>query len=305
MAGIEFACWDILGKSLGVPVHALLGGKMRDRVRVYANGWYTGPRTPEGYAERARQVVDMGFAALKLDPFGDAYHHLASDEERKVRAIMEAVRDAVGPDVDIMVEGHDRFTVGSALEIARWLEPIRPRWFEAPVLSDDVDALVAVARNSPVPVAAGERFHTITEFSRLLARDCVDFVQPEPLKIGGIWRTIQVASMAEAHHADLAIHNASSPVKTVIAAHLCAVIPNIFIQECFDQFLEPWVNGLFQGMASVQDGYLAIPDRPGLGIELNEDAAGEHPYGPDNFLRLFRTGWEDRRGASEERPRSS
>ncbi len=297
MAGIEFACWDITGKSLGVPVWRLLGGRVRDRVRIYANGWYTGPRTPEGFAQRAREVVAMGYTALKFDPFGSAYLRLTLEEERLARAMVEAVREAVGNDVDIMIEAHDRFSVSQAIKIAEWLAPVRPLWLEAPVLSTDVEALVSVARRSPVPIAAGERFVSPTQFSKLLAHQCIDILQPEPLNLGGIWRTLEVAAIAQAHHASLALHNAESPVKTVIAAHICAVVPNILVQECFDQFLEPWVQELFQGMVRVEGGYMHIPDRPGLGIELNEGEARKHPYSPRNFLRLFQAGWEHRRQA--------
>ena len=296
MAGIETACWDILGKSLGTPVHALLGGQIRERIRVYANGWYKGERTPASYAEQARQVVGQGFTALKFDPFGSAYHNMTPDEEKEARSIVEAVRGAVGPEVDIMIEGHDRFTVSSAIQIGRWLEPIKPLWFEAPVLSTDVEAVAAVARAVPVPVAAGERFNSLTQFSRLLALDCVSVVQPEPLGVGGLWRTIQVAAIAHAHHAEVAPHNAESPVKTVVAAHIGAVVPNLLIQECFDQFLEPWVHDLLQGMVTVKDGYLEVPQEPGLGIQINEAEASRHPYGADHFLRLFSPGWESRSG---------
>ena len=295
-AGIETACWDILGKSLGVPVHTLLGGQVRDRIRVYANGWYKGERSPQSYAEQVKQVAAMGFTALKFDPFGSAYHSMSIEEERESRAIVEAVREAVGPDVDIMIEAHDRFTVSSAIQIGKWLEPVKPLWYETPVLSTDVEAIVAVARAVPVPVAAGERFHVLTQFSRLLSQDCVSIIQPEPLAIGGLWRTLQVAAIAQAHHAELAPHNAESPVKTVVNAHIGSVVPNFLIQECFDQFLEPWVHELFRGMVVVKDGYLAVPQRPGLGIEINEAEAAKHPYGADNFLRLFSVGWESRSG---------
>jgi galactonate dehydratase len=294
MTGIETACWDILGQSLGVPVHTLLGGRVRDRVRMYANGWYKGKRTPKSYADQARQVVGLGYTALKFDPFGSAYHNMTPGEEKETRAIVEAVRDALDFDIDIMIEGHDRFTVSSAIQVGHWLAPIKPLWFEAPVLSSDVDALVAVARAVPVPVAAGERFSTLTQFSRLLSHDCISILQPEVLGIGGIWKCLQVAALAQAHHAEIAPHNAESPVKTVVAAHIGAVVPNLLIQECFDQFLEPWVHDLLDGIVTVQDGFLAVPQKPGLGITINEAEAKKHPYGVDNFLRLFQPGWETR-----------
>jgi galactonate dehydratase len=178
--------------------------------------------------------------------------------------------------------------------VGHWLAPIKPLWFEAPVLSSDVDALVAVARAVPVPVAAGERFSTLTQFSRLLSHDCISILQPEVLGIGGIWKCLQVAALAQAHHAEIAPHNAESPVKTVVAAHIGAVVPNLLIQECFDQFLEPWVHDLLDGIVTVQDGFLAVPQKPGLGITINEAEAKKHPYGVDNFLRLFQPGWETR-----------
>lgn len=294
MSGIEMACWDILGKSLGVPVHRLLGGQVRDRVRVYANGWYTGPRTPAGFADKARDVVGNGYTALKFDPFGGAYMRLSRDETRKCREIVRAVREAVGDSVDIMIEAHDRFGVAAAVEIGNWLAEFEPTWFETPVLSNDIDALVAVARRVPVRVVAGERMHELHEFARFLSADVTDVINPEPLGVGGIWRSLQVAALAQAHHVELALHNAESPLKTMVALQICAVAPNIFIQECFDEFLAPWTEDLLKGFARVKAGYLEIPQTPGLGVELDETEARKHPYSDRHFLRLFEPGWERR-----------
>ena len=299
MSGIEMACWDILGKSLGVPVHRLLGGQVRDRIRVYANGWYTGPHTPEGFAERAAAVTASGYTALKFDPFGGAYMRLSRDETRECREIVRAVREAVGDSVDIMIEGHDRFGVAAAVEIGNWLAEFEPTWFETPVPSDDVDALVAVARRVPVRVIAGERMHNLHEFARFLDADVTDIINPEPLGVGGIWRTLQVAALAQAHHVELALHNAESPLKTMAALQVCAVTPNIFIQECFDDFLEPWTGEVLHGFVRVKDGYLEIPQAPGLGVELDEAEARKHPYSEHNFLRLFQPGWERRETADD------
>lgn len=294
MAGIEMACWDILGRSLGVPVHRLLGGKVRDDIRVYANGWYSGDRTPEGFAEKASEVVGKGYSALKLDPFGTAYLALSKSETREVQALLRAVRDAVGDDVEIMIEAHDRFSVGAAIEIGNWLAEFDVTWFETPVLSNDVDALIEVAKRVPVRVIAGERMHELHDFARFLDADVTDIINPEPLGVGGVWRTLQIAGMARAHHAQLAPHNAESPLKTMIALHIDAVTPNIYIQECFDDFLEPWVSDVLHGFERVQDGKLLIPDTPGFGVELDELEAAKHPYGKSNFLRMFKPGWERR-----------
>ncbi len=298
MAGIEMACWDILGKSLGVPVHRLLGGKVRDDVRVYANGWYSGDRTPEGFAASAKQVVDKGYTALKFDPFGTAYMRLTRDETKEVKALVGAVRESVGDSVDILIEAHDRFSVGAAVEIGTWLANYDVTWFETPVLSNDIEALISVAEKVPVRVIAGERMHELHDFARFLAADVTDIINPEPLGVGGIWRSLQVAALARAHHAELALHNAESPFKTMVALQICAVTPNIFIQECFDDFLEPWVEDVLVGFQRVENGSLRIPDAPGIGVTLNEDEARKHPYGKDHFLRMFEPGWERRDAAA-------
>jgi len=283
-SGIEMACWDILGKSLGVPVWRLLGGKVRDHVRVYANGWYTGPHTAQGFAAKAKEVVAKGYTALKFDPFGGAYMKMSRRESRHCREIVAAVRKAVGPDVDVLIEGHDRFSVQAAIEVANWLAGYDVTWFETPVNSNDLEATVAVARASPVRVIAGERWKDPRLFARFLAEDVTDIVNPEPLGVGGIWRTLEVAAIARAHDCDLALH-------------ICAVTPNIFIQECFDDFLEPWTSRVLKGYLRVKDGHLEMPDAPGIGVELDEREAKKHPYSPKNFLRLFEPGWERREGA--------
>ena len=300
MAGIEMACWDILGKSLGVPVYTLLGGKVRDNVRVYANGWYSGERTPEGFAEKASEVVAKGYTALKFDPFGDAHMQMSRKETNEAKALIGAVREAVGDDVDILIEAHDRFSTYAAIEIGNWLKDYDVTWFETPVLSTDVSALVEVARRIPVRMIAGERMHAIHEFGEFLSHNVTDVINPEPLGVGGIWRSLQIAGIAEAHHAEIALHNAESPFKTMVALHINAVTPNVFIQECFDDFLEPWVSEVLSGFLRVENGYLRMPDAPGIGVELNEDEAKKHPYGRSNFLRMFRPGWEKRDTAQRE-----
>ena len=300
MAGIEMACWDILGKSLGVPVYTLLGGKVRDNVRVYANGWYSGERTPEGFAEKASEVVAKGYTALKFDPFGDAHMQMSRKETNEAKALIGAVREAVGDDVDILIEAHDRFSTYAAIEIGNWLKDYDVTWFETPVLSTDVSALVEVARRIPVRMIAGERMHAIHEFGEFLSHNVTDVINPEPLGVGGIWRSLQIAGIAEAHHAEIALHNAESPFKTMVALHIDAVTPNVFIQECFDDFLEPWVSEVLSGFLRVENGYIRMPDAPGIGVELNEDEAKKHPYGRSNFLRMFRPGWEKRDTAQRE-----
>lgn len=295
MNAIEIACWDILGKSLGAPLWQLLGGKQRPRLRAYANGWYQGPREPAFFAEAAARVVELGYTALKFDPFGTAYRFVDAAEERRSLRIVRAVREAVGDDVDLLIEGHDRFGVSTAIRIGKQLEEWRPMWFETPVMSTDIKATVEVARAIDVPVATGERFRRPSEVADLVAHRVVDIVQPETLRIGGVSGARKAAAIAEAAEAWIALHQAQSPLNTAINAHIHASIPNFLIQECFDDFLVPWAHEIMTGVPRVRDGFLEPSDAPGLGVELHEDEMAKYPFGQDYFIRLFEEGWEMRR----------
>lgn len=294
MNGIELACWDILGKSLGVPVWQLLGGKHRDALRVYANGWYRGPREPAFFAEEAAKLVEWGYTAMKFDPFGGAFRQIDRQSERLSLQIVRAVREAVGPDVDLLIEGHDRFTVSHAIRIGKQLAEFSPMWFETPVHSLDIEATLAVARAIDVPVATGERYRYPGMFVDLLSEKIVDIVQPEVLGLG-MANIKKVCGIAEAAEALVACHQAQSPLCTAINAHLHASVSNFLIHENFDDSLEPWTWDLLTGVPRAVDGYLPVPNAPGWGVDLNEKEADKHPYGEKNFLRLFEEGWETRK----------
>lgn len=294
MSGIEMACYDILGRSLDVPVWQLLGGKQRDQLRVYANGWYQGPRDPKFFAEEAAKLVARGYTAMKFDPFGGAHRQIDRQSERLSIEIVKAVREAVGDDVDLCIEAHDRFTVSHAIRIGRALEAFSPMWLETPVHSSDVGATVEVAKAIDVPVAVGERYRRMGPFVDLLATKVVDIVQPEVLSLG-VSNLKRVCGLAEAAEALVACHQAQSPLCTVVNAHMHASISNFLIQENFDDSLEPWTWDLLSGVPRVTDGYLQVPDGPGWGVELNEAEVAKHPYGEKNFLRLFQEGWETRK----------
>lgn len=294
MAGIEMACWDILGKTLDVPVWRLLGGVVRPRIRAYANGWYQGPHDPAFFAERAAAVAAMGYTALKFDPFASAYRFIDRQALRRSLAIVAAVRDAVGDGVDLLIEGHDRFSVSTAIEIGRALAEFQPFWFETPVMSTEVEATAEVARAVPIRVVAGERFARLSDFARLLETRVVDVVQPEILECGGVAGLVKVAALAEAYDGFVAPHNAQSPFATVVNAHVGATLPNLLILECFDDFLVPWSREIMTGTVRIVDGYLDIPDGPGFGVALDEREAAKHPYSERHFLRLFDDGWERR-----------
>jgi galactonate dehydratase len=294
VSAIEVACWDILGKAAGRPIHELLGGRVRERIRVYANGWYRTERMPEAFAERARAVVERGYTALKFDPFGAAYRMMDRPQEDLSIAIVAAVRQAVGPEVDLMIEAHGRFSVPTALRVAERLAEFRPAWLEEPVHHQQMGAIVEVARRSPVPIATGESYTSLGQFADLLAHDVVHIIQPEPLNLGGIWRTRHAAAMADAHYAVVAPHNAQGPVCGAISRQLAACIPNFYVQESFDEFNADWTKEIVDQPVLPRDGYLDIPTAPGLGIELDWERLAGHPYQPQHLLRLFEAGWERR-----------
>ncbi len=297
VSAIELACWDIMGKALGKPVCDLLGGRCHEKLRVYANGWYQGERTPEAFAEAAKRVVERGYTALKFDPFGAAWRHMSPYEEDLSIDIVRAVRDAVGPRVDILIEAHNRFTVEQAVTIARRVEAFRPTWLEAPVPPQNIAMMVEVARRSPVPIACGEDYHRPEQFAELLKHDAVQFLQPEPLYLGGLSVTKKIAGMVDAHGGLICPHSAQGPVGSVACAHLNTATPNFYVHELFDEFnaeQSPWIGDVLHNALTVKDGHIEVSDKPGLGIDLNLDVIAEHPYQRGNVLRLFQSGWEKR-----------
>src|SRR4051794_22125575 len=179
IACVELACWDIVGQALGQPVHRLLGGAVRERIRAYGNGWYTVEREPAEFAAAARAVVDRGYRALKLDPFGAGHLELDRDERLRSVALVEAVRDAVGPDVDVLVEMHGRFTPAVAISLARDLEPFAPGWIEEPVPPENLRALAKVSERVNIPLATGERLHKRYDFRELFQVQAPDGDQPD------------------------------------------------------------------------------------------------------------------------------
>ncbi|HUS07627.1 MAG TPA: mandelate racemase/muconate lactonizing enzyme family protein, partial [Bryobacteraceae bacterium] len=301
IAAIEIACWDIIGKACNQPVYNLWGGQCHGKLRAYANGWYRGPRTPESFAEKAKGVAARGYTALKFDPFGSAWRTLSRNDFDLSLDIIRAVRSAVGDKVDLLIEGHCRFNVPTAIEFSTAMHDQRPVWFEEPVPHTNIAAMVEVARRSPVPIATGESLSNKQQFAELLKSECVHFLQPEPLNLGGIFATRKIADMVDAHFGVLAPHSAQGPVCTAACVQLNASIPNFFIHEIFDEFNEPWERNIITNPVDVVDGYIEVSSRPGLGIDLNIEEILKHPYQQENALPLFQPGWERRQ--KTERPR--
>jgi galactonate dehydratase len=298
VAAIEIACWDIIGKAANQPVYNLMGGRCHGRLRAYANGWYRGPRTPESFGEKAREVARRGYTALKFDPFGSTWRTLPRYEFDLSLDIIRAVRDAIGPSVDILIEGHCRFNTATAIEFAEAMRDLRPAWFEEPTPHRNIPALIEVARRSPVPIATGESLSSKQEFAELLKHNVVNIYQPEPLNLGGLFATRKIADMVDAHYGVIAPHSAQGPVCSAACVQLNASLPNFFIHEIFDEFNEPWEKEIVTNPVKVVDGHIDIPERPGLGVDLNVEEILKHPYRQENAIPLFKPGWEKREGAA-------
>jgi galactonate dehydratase len=291
ISAIDQACWDLKGKKLGVPVHELLGGRRRERLRAYANAWYWGCATPDDFARAAALVVRDGYSAIKWDPFGDADMTMSARAMDAAVANVAAVREAVGPAVDLCIEVHGRLAPAWAIEMARRLRPFRPLFYEEPVPVENVEALARVARAVKIPVATGERLCTKFAFHELLRHQAVDVIQPDLCHAGGLTEVKKIAAMAEACYVQVAPHNASGPVGTAAAVQLDAAIPNFLIQEYFVA-QAPWIEEVVAGGPRVEDGEIAVPDRPGLGVELSEEAALAHPFREYwGGKTLFSEGW--------------
>ncbi len=297
IALVEIACWDLVGKALDQPVYRLLGGAVRDRIKAYANGWYTVERTPQEFHVAARRVVDRGYLALKLDPFGAGFYELEPKQKRLAISLVEAVRDAVGPDVEILVEMHGRFSPATAIEMAHELKPFRPAWVEEPVPPDNAEMLAKVAAKIDIPVATGERVHTRYEVKHLLELGCVDILQTDITQSCGLLEGKKIAAMADAQYVTFAPHNVGGPLSTAACLHLAACTTNFTIQEHFNDFVDSWVKEAASGPGypEVKDGYFPIPGGPGLGVGLNEDFIREHPMKELHF-DLFAEDWHRRIG---------
>ncbi len=293
ISAIEIACWDIVGKTLGQPVWRLLGGKCRERIPAYANGWYTVDRKPELFAERAQQAVALGYRALKFDPFGGGGLELTRPERLLAVSLVEAVRDAVGPEVELFIEAHGRFSPATSIAMARELERFEPGWYEEPVPPEDIESLLLVKNRIGIPVATGERCYTRYGFRELIERRAADILQPDVIHAGGFLETKKIAAMGEACYMTVAPHNSAGPGCTAASVHFAACTPNFKIQEAFDDFSEPWLREAVRGTPAAKDGYFELPGRPGLGIELDEEVIRQHPP-REGFFNLWDAEWHKR-----------
>lgn len=291
ISGVEVACWDLIGKACHQPVYRLLGGRYHKTLRAYANGWYGGAKTPTDYAERAREVVGRGYRAMKFDPFGVGWKHVDAAECEEAVAIIAAVREAVGDEVDLMIEFHGRFAYGAALEIMRKITRYRPAWCEEPLLPEQVELLADLRRETSLTVAAGERLYSIPDFYRMCANRSADIVQLDPAHCGGLSVSKKVAAMADVRDLRIAPHCSIGPVALAACLHFDVSTPNFYIQEAFGEFDVPWRDSLVSGWNPIRKGEFFLSDKPGLGLELDEDVIAQHPYVNDSFPSLWDERW--------------
>ncbi|BCU70097.1 galactonate dehydratase [Stygiolobus caldivivus] len=277
ISAVEQALWDIMGKSLNRPVYELLGGKVRDKVRVYANGFISGDRSPEEFARAVRETVESGFTAVKIDPFGGSGPQISVEELERAKARLKAIRDSVGYGVDVMLDAHGRFNVSSAVKVANEIARYEPFWLEEPVPEEDIKALRYVKERSPVPIASGERIVTKFRYREFLEERAADIIQPDVCHVGGVWAFREIASMAETYYTTVAPHNPNGPIATAATLNLMLNINNPLIMEF-------WVDAqsvrksIIKEYFKVKDSYIYATNKPGLGVEVNQEALEKFPY---------------------------
>ena len=280
ISGIEHALWDIKGKAFDVPVYQLVGGKCRERVRVYQSARGD---TPEALADHAAMLVDTyGYTALKIFPFPSGerlWHDMGTAAWLKgVEARVQAVREAVGDDVDIGLDAHAQaFEPAKALALCRVLEPYRPLFLEEPLRPENRAAMGYLRAHSPVPIATGEQLYTKFEFRDLLSNQGADIIQPDVAVVGGLWEMKKIAAIAESEYVTVAPHNPCGPVATAVNVHFCLSTHNFSVLEYTPDDV-PARRALVDEPIQVEDGFLLPPTRPGLGLDLNLDACATQVY---------------------------
>lgn len=292
ISGIEQALWDIKGKALNVPVYELLGGRVRDRVRVYnhlgggqMNLMYESD-TPEQFAEHALSVQEAGYTAIKFMavPRTEPIEGLRSVQ--RAARLVETIRDAVGANMDLMVDLHGRTWPAMAIQYCHALEPYGLLFFEEPCPTEDIEATAQVTRLARIPIATGERLVGRSQFRDLIARRACHIVQPDLSHCGGLWEARKIAAMAEAHSIAVAPHNPNGPIATAVTMQFALATPNWLIQEAITSDV-PWRNDVVIDPVSIKDGYAVTHDRPGLGIDINEREAPKYPFKPEASQRYF------------------
>ncbi|MSP67395.1 MAG: mandelate racemase/muconate lactonizing enzyme family protein [Alphaproteobacteria bacterium] len=287
ISGIEQALWDIVGKACGQPVYNLLGGRCRDRVRVYANGWAEGVREPADFARAAEKVVAMGFTAMKFDPLPQPWRHfIPKEHEAHALAVTKAVRAAVGPDVDLLIDQHRRLAPMHAIRLDRKLAESGLYWLEEPNIAENPEALAEVRHATGLPIVIGEATYTKQGFRPLLEKRVADILNPDVCCVGGILELKEIAAMAEPYLVAVSPHNYNSTVLGLAATvHAAATMPNFIITEYFVA-LTAFGDKVSPNQLKPKGGYIDLPTAPGLGVDIDEAALAAHPAKPYPARRL-------------------
>lgn len=293
-SAVEIALWDLVGKKAGLPLHNILGGAVREQVRVYANGWWYGVDSIDKTVERALAVKAMGYTALKWDPFPGPWRtFITAAEEDYAVSNVRAVREAVGPEMDLLIDAHRRVAPHHAIRVARRLAEFGIYCYEEPCLSDNIDLVAEVRRNIDVPVVTGETLYTKEDFLPVLARRAADILNPDVCAVGGIGAMLDIAAMAHPHAVAISPHNYNSTIVGLTATlHLSAVIPNFTIAELFINLKEPCDAITPSPIAIEEGGWAVLPTAPGLGVEIDREALLARPY-KDFPHKDLRRHWEE------------
>ena len=278
ISGIEQALWDIVGKACGQPVYNLLGGKYREKIRVYANGWSYGMKEPEDYARAAEKVVKAGFTAMKFDPLPAPWRtYIPKEHEKHAIRVVKAIRDAVGPDVDLLIEQHRRLAPMHAIRLDKQLAEFDLYWMEESCQAEYPDELALIRREIGVPMVIGEATYTKTGFRPLLEKRSADILNPDVACVGGILELKEIGAMAESFLVAMSPHNYNSTLVALASTvHVSATMPNFIITEYFLPFVD-FCDKISPNQLKPKDGYIELPTAPGLGVDVDEEAIKNFP----------------------------
>jgi len=278
-SAIEIALWDIVGKACNQPVYNLLGGRCREKIRVYANGWWGGAQTVEEVAERALKVKEMGFTAMKWDPFKGYWRtYITKKQEDYAVECVKAVREAVGPDVDLLIEVHRRLSPWHAAHFSKRIEEYNPFWIEEPCLADNLDLVVEAKKGISAPVVTGETLYSKYDFIPVFEKRAAEIINPDICVCNGILGMVEIAAMADPYNILVSPHNYNSTLIGMAAmVHMSAVIPNFLIGEMF-LTMQEGSDAIAVNPLKVKDGFIELPTAPGLGVDVNMEELLKRPY---------------------------
>ncbi|MBR49494.1 MAG: galactonate dehydratase [Chloroflexi bacterium] len=275
ISAIDIALWDIKGKALDVPVYELMGGKVREKIPVYANGWFEGLTTPEEHAKAAKEIVDSGYRCLKFYPFTGKYS-IENENLHYGIELVKAVRDSVGENIQIAIDIRGRVDYGSAIKILDKLKPYNISWVEEPVQFDNVDVLGKLSQKTSIPISTGEQLYNKWEYQKLFEQKSISIIQPDICHAGGLSELKKISAAAETYYVSVAPHNSNGPISTIASLHLDMGISNLYKQEIFVSYLEGYKKILSNNLI-VEDGFASPPQGSGLGTDINEVALNEFP----------------------------